>query len=105
MLGATHVVQVFSWHDIQPSPARWEWEYTDWLVRAADHYDLEIIARLDKPPPWAVDDATALSAPPRRREDYAEFARRVAERYRGQRGGIHYLERAEPCHRMGKRTP
>ncbi len=82
-LEAQYIVQVFSWHDIQPSPERWDWEYTDWLVRAADYYGLEIVARLDKPPPWAVDDSTALSAPPRRTEDYAEFARRVAERYRG----------------------
>lgn len=82
-LGATHLVQVFSWSDIQPSPARWDWEYTDWLVRAAAYYDLKIIARLDKPPSWAVNDATALSAPPRNVNDYAEFVRRVAERYRG----------------------
>lgn len=83
-LGATHIVQVFSWHDIQPSPARWDWEYTDWLVRAAKYYNLKIVARLDKPPAWAVDDTTALSSPPRKVSDYAEFARRVAERYRGQ---------------------
>lgn len=82
-LGATHVVQVFSWSDIQPSPARWDWEYTDWLVRATEHYNLKIIARLDKPPPWAVDEPTAVSAPPRKVSEYAEFARRVAERYRG----------------------
>ncbi|MBI4671385.1 MAG: hypothetical protein HY741_06910 [Chloroflexi bacterium] len=82
-LGATHLVQVLAWHDIQPSPARWDWEYADWLVRAADYYNLEIIARLDKPPTWAVDDASALSAPPRSVPAYAEFARRVAERYRG----------------------
>lgn len=82
-LGATHLVQVFAWHDIQPSPARWDWEYSDWLVRATEYYNLKIIARLDKPPAWAVDDATALSAPPRKVNDYAEFARRVAQRYRG----------------------
>lgn len=82
-LGATQLVQVFSWHDIQPSPDRWDWEYTDWLVRAAEYYDLQLVARLDKPPAWAVDDTTALSAPPRRVSDYTEFARRVSERYRG----------------------
>lgn len=81
--GATFIVQVFSWHDIQPSPNRWEWEYTDWLVRAADYYGLQVIARLDKPPAWVVEDARALAAPPRHLEEYATFVRRVAERYRG----------------------
>lgn len=82
-LGATQLVQVFSWSEIQPSPTRWDWEYTDWLVRAAQYYNLEIVARLDKPPAWAADQTTAVSAPPRNVNDYAEFARRVAERYRG----------------------
>ncbi len=82
-LGASAIVQVFSWSDIQPSPERWEWEYTDWLVRAADHYGLQVIPRLDKPPAWAVADPTALSAPPRNLNTYNEFVRRVAERYRG----------------------
>jgi hypothetical protein len=82
-LGATHLVQVFSWSDIQPSPERWDWEYTDWLVHAADYYNLKIIARLDKPPAWAVGDATALNAPPRDVNAYTNFVRRVAERYRG----------------------
>jgi hypothetical protein len=82
-LGADSIVQVFSWHDIQPSPHRWEWEYTDWLVRAAEHYELEVIPRLDKPPPWAVSDSRALSSPPLDNATFAQFARRVAERYRG----------------------
>jgi hypothetical protein len=82
-LGADAIVQVFSWHEIQPSPHRWEWEYTDWLVRAAENYGLEIIPRLDKPPPWAVADSTALSSPPLDNATFSEFARRVAERYQG----------------------
>ena len=82
-LGAQQIVQVFSWSDIQPSRERWDWEYTDWLVRAAEYYNLAVVARLDKPPPWAVDDATALSAPPRQLSDYTTFVQRVAERYRG----------------------
>src|SRR5262249_37440323 len=77
------IVQVFAWEDIQPSPDRWEWEYTDWLVRAANFYGLQIIARLDKPPDWAANNGNALSAPPRNLADYTEFVRRVAERYRG----------------------
>jgi GH35 family endo-1,4-beta-xylanase len=82
-LGATHLVQVFSWSEIQPSPERWDWEYVDWLVRAADYYNLKIIARLDKPPAWAVNDSNVLNSPPRDLNAYTNFVRRVAERYRG----------------------
>ncbi len=82
-LGAQYLIQVFAWDTIEPSPGRWDWEYTDWLLRAADYYGLRVIARLDKPPTWAVDDTTAVSSPPRNLRDYTEFVRRVAQRYKG----------------------
>ncbi|HZQ10043.1 MAG TPA: beta-galactosidase [Anaerolineae bacterium] len=82
-LGAQYLVQVFAWDTIEPSPGRWDWEYMDWLVRAADYYGLQVIARLDKSPAWAVEDKTAVSSPPHKVSDYTEFVRRVVERYRG----------------------
>lgn len=82
-LGAQYVVQVLPWQAVQPSPDRWDWEYSDWLVRAAAYYDLRLILRLDKPPAWAVDDPTAVSSPPRDPAAFAAYAGRVAGRYRG----------------------
>ena len=52
-LGAQYVVQVFAWDEIEPTRDEFHWEYTDWLLRAADYYHLRVIARLDKPPAWA----------------------------------------------------
>ncbi|MBI3913870.1 MAG: hypothetical protein HY327_06760, partial [Chloroflexi bacterium] len=82
-LGASHIVQVFTWREIQPSPAEFHWEYSDWLVRAAEYYDLRVIARLDKAPRWAVAGEMTADAPPAQLEDFANFAGRVAARYRG----------------------
>jgi hypothetical protein len=82
-LGAQYVVQVFAWSEIEPSPGEYHWEYTDWLLRAAEYYDLRIVARLDKPPAWAAPSTTGLSAPPKSVGDYADFVGQVATRYRG----------------------
>lgn len=93
-LGAGYIVQVFAWNEIEPSPGEFHWEYTDWLLRAADYYGLRIVARLDKPPAWAASSSTGLSAPPKSVDDYAAFVAQVATRYRGQIAG--YIVWNEP---------
>lgn len=82
-LGAQYVVQVFSWREIEPSPGEFHWEYIDWLLRAAEFYNLRVVARLDKTPRWAASNPSAFNALPGRVDDYADFAARVAARYRG----------------------
>jgi polysaccharide biosynthesis protein PslG len=81
-LGAGYIVQVLSWREIEPSPGEFHWEYTDWLVRAAEYYNLRVVARLDKTPRWAGTPG-AFNAVPYHVEDYAAFVERVAARYRG----------------------
>jgi len=82
-LGAQSVVQVFAWRDIEPTRGEFHWEYTDWLLRAADYYHLRVVARLDQAPSWAEPDSTALNAPPDNLNDYGDFVAAVAQRYRG----------------------
>jgi polysaccharide biosynthesis protein PslG len=86
-LGAQYVVQVFAWDEIEPTRDEFHWEYTDWLLRAADFYNLRVIARLDKPPQWAASVSAGLSAPPRNLNDYGDFVAAVASRYQGRLAG------------------
>lgn len=86
-IGASYIVQVFAWREIEPSPGEFHWEYTDWLVRASEFYNLKVVARLDKPPAWTVAAPEAVSSPPRNLNDYGDFVARVAERYRGRIAG------------------
>lgn len=83
--GATFAVLVFSWQDIEPAPGYFYWEVPDSALRVADFYGIEIVARLDRPPAWAVDEQ-ALT--PWRLDAYAQFVRRVVERYGHRLGGI-----------------
>ena len=95
--GFAAVVQVFSWLEIEPTCEEWHWEYPDFVVRAAEHYDLDLIVRLDGLPAWAAEEAAA--------DDYATFAGTVAQRYRGQIKG--YIVRNEPnlAREWGGRPP
>jgi photosystem II stability/assembly factor-like uncharacterized protein len=83
--GGRFVVLVFNWDDIEPAPGYVYWEAPDAALRAAEFYDLEIIARLDQPPAWARDEEGPV---PWRLDAYASFVRRVVERYGDRLGGV-----------------
>ena len=78
--GFSWLVQLAEWREIEPMPGDFFWEYTDWLVRAADYYHLDLVLRLDHPPDWALSPGAEL---PVDAAAYAAWAGRVAARYRG----------------------
>jgi hypothetical protein len=83
--GGSFAVTVFNWADIEPEPNYLYWEVPDATLRAAEFYDVEIVARLDHPPDWAIDDN---SPTPWNLDAYANFVRRVVERYGDRLAGI-----------------
>lgn len=83
--GGEFAVVVFSWRDIQPLPDRFYWEVPDAALRAAEFYGVDVMARLDQPPDWALDDA---SLTPWDLDAYANFSRQVAQRYGGRLAGL-----------------
>ncbi|MEJ2210801.1 MAG: hypothetical protein P8129_17420 [Anaerolineae bacterium] len=78
--GFAWLVQLVEWREVEPAPGDLFWEYTDWLVRAADYYHLDLALRLDHPPAWALapDDGVPVDV-----AAYAAWAGQVAARYRG----------------------
>ena len=89
--------QVILWGDIErPGKGRYwndfaqesTWKRYDRLFALAKQYNLTIIARLERPPPWAYADGKPPDdgrhqGPPARLEDYGDFAYAFAQRYRG----------------------
>ncbi|NEP85114.1 MAG: hypothetical protein F6K39_47700, partial [Okeania sp. SIO3B3] len=83
--GADFVVVVFSWANIEPAPNYLYWEVPDAAIRAAEFHGIKVVARLDRPPNWAMSD----DDPSRWRLDaYANFVRRVVERYGDRLAGV-----------------
>lgn len=95
--GLGWVKQHFPWEDIELKKGRfWDdrlnkstWEKYDRIVDTARKNNLEVIARLDRPPPWARKDNSVAEAPPDNFEDYGDFVAAVVERYRGR---IRYIQ-------------
>jgi hypothetical protein len=77
------IVQVFPWREVEPTRGQFHWEATDRLVAGAEYYGLNVVVRLDQHPAWANEVDLSLNAPPDDLDDYENFVRRVAERYRG----------------------
>jgi GH35 family endo-1,4-beta-xylanase len=110
--GFDAVVQVFSWLEIEPTREEWHWEYPDFVVRAAEHYDLDLIVRLDGLPAWVAEEAAvgqvgnpSASSGHRFSDDYAAFASTVAERYRGQIRGYIVWNEPNLAKEWGGRSP
>jgi hypothetical protein len=58
--GFRWMVQLLEWREIEPVPGECFWEYADWLVRATEHYGLDLVLRLDHPPAWAITADSAM---------------------------------------------
>lgn len=99
--GFTWIRQIFVWSEIERQPGvYWDerhdisaWAKYDRIVEMANERGLEIVARLDKPPPWAQEERgnvdTFPDGPPDDYQDYADFVTAVVERYQGQ---INYVQ-------------
>jgi len=91
------VKQQFPWEDIELKKGRfWDdrlnkstWDKYDRIVDTARKYNLEVIARLDRPPPWTRKDNSVPQAPPDNFDDYGDFVQAVVEHFKGR---IHYYQ-------------
>ncbi|HEX5167277.1 MAG TPA: cellulase family glycosylhydrolase [Thermomicrobiales bacterium] len=90
--GYGYIRQIFGWYEIEPQPGvyvdaegRSTWAKYDRIVDEATARGLQIIARLEKPPPWAKagQPHPEIDGPPDRLSDYANFVEQVVTRYRG----------------------
>jgi len=102
--GFDAVVQVFSWFEMEPTRQEWHWEVPDFVVRAAEHYDLDLIVRLDSLPAWAAEEAAAGQVA-NLSDEYAAFAGTVAQRYQGQIRGYVVWNEPNLAKEWGGRRP
>jgi hypothetical protein len=99
--GYGYIRQMFPWYEIEPERGSHydnknqvdAWAKFDRIVNIADSLNLEIIARLDKPPAWArvnqPNHETFPDGPPDNNADYANYVSAVVTRYKGK---IHYIQ-------------
>ena len=83
--------QEFIWAEIEPEPGIFNWTKYDDIVDLLRRNNIQVIARLDRPPAWARTKAsgTGSSGPPDDFETYGRFVRAFAEHFKGK---INYLQ-------------
>ncbi len=87
--GITWIKQQFSWEEIEPRrKGEFDWAKYDRIVELAEQYNMQIIARLDRPPDWTRQDNRFKTRPPDDLEDYGDFVYAFVERYRGRVGYV-----------------
>ena len=96
--GIGWVKQQFPWEEIEPrrkgeffNPTTREdtWAKYDRIVTACEKHDLQIIARLDRPPDWTRQDNAYKQRPPDDLADYGDFVYEFAKRYAGR---VNYIQ-------------
>lgn len=97
--GIGWVKQQFPWEDLQLSPGPngyWDnrlnestWDKYDRIVRLAAKYNMQVIARLDRPPAWTRADNRRPERPP---DDFALYGDYVYDVVSHFKGRIHYYQ-------------
>jgi len=90
-MGGTNVPANFAWHDIEPEPGRYDWDYVDHQVAEARKRGLEIFAYTGLTPDWALPPEAGgkpgigYRFPPDEKyiPHFERFFRTLAARYRG----------------------
>ena len=85
-----------AWPNLEPQQDKWDFTALDKYVAAAEHNHVEVLLPLGLSPQWASSRPTEKSgyapgnaAPPAHLEDWQQYVRAVATRYKGR---IHYYE-------------
>lgn len=87
--GIVWAKQEFSWEEIEKRKNQFDWDKYDQIVATFEKYNMQIIARVDRPPAWAHKDNSIPQAPPDDFNDYGDFIDAFVRRYQGR---IHYIQ-------------
>lgn len=88
----------FPWEEIEPvrkgeflypHTKTSSWIKYDRMVEACEEHNLQIVARLDRPPDWTRQDNTHPQSPPDDFQDYGDFVYEFVKRYKGR---INYIQ-------------
>ncbi|MBV8084152.1 MAG: O-antigen ligase family protein [Chloroflexi bacterium] len=92
------VRQTFDWDELEISAKgdffdhknnKSAWEKYDAIVDAANARDLQVIARLERPPDWARPGGSQATAPPSNYADYGDFVAAFVQHFKGR---VHYVQ-------------
>lgn len=90
--GFGYIRQILPWAEVEQARGQYNWERFDILVDKARDRGLQVLFRLDRPPPFyrlqamegmSVEDKNTKTGPPDDYNEYYKFVGMVAARYKG----------------------
>jgi hypothetical protein len=87
LMAFSHIKQRFTWENMEPLPGEWTWTEADGVVDEIERRGMDVIARLDGPPDWAVRKPAHPTDPPVDLAAWGEFCGTLAARYKGRIAG------------------
>lgn len=112
--GIGWVKQQFSWEEIEPKKGQFvdertrrpTWDKYDRIVSLCEEYGLQVIARLDRSPEWAIrPDAGGYQGPPQNFHDYGDFVSAFVSHYGARIRYIQIWNEPNLWYEWGNRTP
>ncbi len=105
-LGFTWVKSFIDWSGIEgQEKGQYDWIDPDNIVKACGSQGLKILMRVQWTPDWARPPETISSHPPNDPQDFADFMRAVASRYRGQVAAYEIWNEPNLNYEWGMRPP
>jgi polysaccharide biosynthesis protein PslG len=105
----SHVKQTFAWELIEPERGAWNFQRGDEILTELERRGLKLVARLTDTPDWAhpslPDNGSFVDALPDDLNDWANFCRTVAERYRGRIAAYQIWNEPNLGREWGNRPP
>jgi len=109
MLGFNTIKQTFAWRDLEPIRGQWDFTQGDRILHEAERRSIRVVARLGQVPEWAAL-ASRISdddhdTPPDNMQDWVNYCRTVAERYRGRIVGYQIWNEPNLSREWGNQQP
>ncbi|MCB0034276.1 MAG: hypothetical protein KDE51_09665 [Anaerolineales bacterium] len=104
------VKQKFAWRDIEGyEKGQYDWYRPDYIVDAAERYNVKLIVRIDRQPLWSVrdlpDEQIKNNQPPVKLQDFGDFCEVLAQRYRGRIAAYQVWNEPNLSREWGEKPP
>jgi hypothetical protein len=104
-LGFSWSKNFVNWEGIEPQKGKFDWVDPDNIVKACGGQNLNIVLRVQWTPEWARPANTPSSHPPTNPQDFADFMKALATRYKGKVRGYEIWNEENINYEWGMRAP
>jgi hypothetical protein len=100
-----YVKQSFSWSNIEPIKGHYDWTLADEVVDEVEFRQRRMVARIDSPPEWAIQEPSNWETPPYDLQALTDYCGALATRYQGRIEGYQIWNEPNLTREWGNYVP